>query len=48
MCDRMALVGQQTSRAVIAAALAERIRALPPAAPPVPPQGAEEAPDALR
>lgn len=46
VCDRVALFHHPTMRSVIAASLAERIRALPPAAPPGPPQGAEEAPDA--
>jgi hypothetical protein len=44
VCDAMAAFHHPTMRSVIAASLAERIRALPPAAPPPPPASPPEAP----
>ena len=44
-CDAWALLYHPTLRSTIATALAARIRALPPAAPPPPREGAVRAPD---
>lgn len=44
-CDAWALLYHPTLRSTIAASLAARIRALPPAAPPPPREGAVRAPD---